>query len=231
MRGLCLFGARASSIGLGLWLVASTLLPLAGVHAQLSASEREYLAEESRELTQPASPEEHHEPEWNYVMLAGQFLNFAIWIGLLYLLISKVLPKFLADRRAGIVEGLEEASRMKEEAEAKLVEYTKRIETMDEELARVRDDMRKAGEGERDRLVREAEERVRRMHEDARFLVDQRVKELREQLTREAIEAAIAAADAVLKERTTAADQARLAEEYLARLAKSEHFSQPGAES
>ncbi len=224
--------ARARSLSLVLFLFASSLGASALGRAQdLPAAEREHLSEASRELVEEGEPDDAHHPEWNYFQLLGQLTNFAIWLVLLYGLLGKFLPKYLADRRASIVDGLEEASRLKAEAEAKLAEYTKRIETMDEELARVRDDMRKAGEGERERLVREAEEKVRRMSEDARFLVDQRMKELREQLTREAIEAAIAAAETVLKERTTAADQARLADAYLARLAKSASAFQPGADS
>jgi F-type H+-transporting ATPase subunit b len=121
---------------------------------------------------------------------------------------------------------------MKSEAEAKFAEYSKRIETMDEELARVREDMRKAGQGERDRLVKDASEKAERMHAEARFLVEQQMKQLKEELTREAIEAAIVAAETILRERTSAADQQRLAEEYLTKLKSSvAKTQQPGASS
>ncbi len=161
---------------------------------------------------------EAHAPEWNYFQFAGQLTNFALWLGIIYFLLNRMLPKFLADRRAGIVDGLEEAKRMKAQAEAKYEEYSKRIDTMDEELARVREDMKKAGLGERDRLVKDAAEKAERMHADARFLVQQQMKQLKEELTREAIEAAVSAADRILRERTTPADQQRLADEYLGRI-------------
>lgn len=174
---------------------------------------------------------EHHEPHWDYFQFAGQLTNFAIWLTLLYILLNRMLPKFLADRRAGVVDGLEEAKRMKAEAEAKFEEYSKRIDTMDAELDRVREDMRKAGQAERDRLVADAAEKSARMHAEARFLVDQQVKQLKEELTREAIEAAIVAAEAILRQGTTPADQQRLADEYLARLKTTTAKTQPGASS
>lgn len=162
--------------------------------------------------------DEAHEPHWDYFKLAGQLTNFAIWLTLLYMLLNRVLPKSLAARRAAIVDGLEEARRLKAEAEAKYEEYAKRVERMDEELARVREDVRKAALDERDRIVKEAADKAQRMHAEARFLVEQQMKQLREQLTREAIDAAVAAAETVLRERTGAADQERLVREYVASL-------------
>ena len=175
---------------------------------------------------------EAHAPHWNYFQFAGQLTNFAIWLTLLYMLLNKVLPKYLADRRASVVDGLEEAKRMKAEADAKYEEYSKRIDTMDDELARVREDMKKAGLDERDRLVKEAAEKAERMHAEARFVIQQQMKQLKEELTREAIESAIAAADKILRERTSAADQQRLADEYLTKLKASvAKNQQPGASS
>jgi F-type H+-transporting ATPase subunit b len=175
---------------------------------------------------------DEHAPQWNYVQFAGQLTNFAIWLFLIYTILNRALPKFLADRRAAVVDGLEEAKRMKEQAEAKYAEYSKRIDTMDEELARVRDDMKKAGLDERDRLVKDAAEKAERLHAEARFLVQQQMKQLREELTREAIESAVAAAERILRERTTPADQQRLADEYLAHLKSSTGATaQKGAQS
>jgi F-type H+-transporting ATPase subunit b len=173
---------------------------------------------------------DEHAPQWNYVQFAGQLTNFAIWLFLIYTILNRALPKFLAERRAAVVDGLEEAKRMKAEADAKYEEYSKRIDTMDEELARVRDEMKKAGLAERDRLVKEASEKAERMHAEARFLVQQQMKQLKEELTREAIESAVGAAERILRERTSPADQQRLAEEYLTTL-KGQVSTQKGAQS
>jgi F-type H+-transporting ATPase subunit b len=224
VRGLFLSLALAA----GAWGAA----PLHAQHGEAAEAGEHGDAAEHGEAHEGAEHGEAHEPHWNYFQFAGQLTNFAIWLTLLYILLNRVLPKFLADRRANIVDGLEEAKRMKSEAEAKFAEYSKRIETMDEELARVREDMRKAGQGERDRLVKDASEKAERMHAEARFLVEQQMKQLKEELTREAIEAAIVAAETILRERTSAADQQRLAEEYLTKLKSSvAKTQQPGASS
>src|SRR5207237_7812994 len=76
-----------------------------------------------------------------------------------------------------------------------------------------------AGKADRDRIVREAEEKAARMEKDAVFLVEQELKQLRQDLTREAVEIAVAAAEELLKKRVTPVDQERLAEDYLAELA------------
>jgi F-type H+-transporting ATPase subunit b len=209
-------GVRAALLagGLGLWGLAGP----ASLRAQHDEPAAHGDADHGDADHGDADHGETHEPRWDYFQFAGQLTNFAIWLTLLYILLDRVLPKFLAARRASILDGLEEAKRMKAEAEAKFAEYSKRIETMDDEIARVREDMRRAGQGERDRLVKEASDKAERMHAEARFLVEQQMKQLKEELTREAVEAAVLAAETILRERTNAADQQRLADEYLVKL-------------
>ena len=78
--------------------------------------------------------------------------------------------------------------------------------------------MVKAGEAERDRIVAQAEEKAARLRKDANFLIDQQIKQLRKDLTQQAANAAVVAAQELLQERTTETDQDRLAEAYLTRL-------------
>ena len=57
------------------------------------------------------------------------------------------------------------------------------------------------------------------MRKDAAFLIEQEVKQVRVELQRETVLAAVAAAEELLKKRITPADQERLAEDYLTQLA------------
>lgn len=147
--------------------------------------------------------------------MGGSVFNFAIWLFLIGFALSRGLPPFLRNRRAAIVDGMEDARRVKEEAEAKHKEYSERIENLDAELDRIREEMKQAGMAERDKIVEDASKKAERLRADARFLIEQQMKQLREDLTREAVEAAIAAATEILTKSTTAADQERLAREYL----------------
>ena len=56
------------------------------------------------------------------------------------------------------------------------------------------------------------------MRREAEFLVEQRMKQLKEDLSREAVAQAIAAAEKVLREKTTPDDQARLSKAFLSRI-------------
>jgi F-type H+-transporting ATPase subunit b len=85
-------------------------------------------------------------------------------------------------------------------------------------MVEIRGDMIKAGEAERDRIVEQAEEKASRIRKDASFLIDQQIKQLRNDLTQQAANAAVLAAKELLQQRTTDTDQDRLAEAYLERL-------------
>ncbi|MBZ0120396.1 MAG: hypothetical protein K8H88_25620 [Sandaracinaceae bacterium] len=168
-----------------------------------------------------------HATDWTEVL--ATVVNFLLLCAILVFLARKPLTEYLRARRLQIEEGLVEAARLKEEAERKHAEYSERLEQMDEELERMRKEMVQAGEAERDRIIAEAEARAARMRREAQFVIDQRVKQLRADLTREAIEAAVGAAEALLRDATTPQDQKQLADSYLAQLERS--FREDGPEA
>lgn len=150
--------------------------------------------------------------------LQGAIVNFSLLLlGLVYFGGRKVRAS-LEERRDRVATELAEAKRLREEAEAKYALYQKRLISLDAELDTIRQEMIKAGEAERDRLVADAEKKAASMRREAEFLVDQRMKQLREDLSRETVQAAIAAAEKVLREKTTADDQARLSKAFLSQI-------------
>ena len=68
---------------------------------------------------------------------------------------------------------MEEAARMKSDAEKSLAEYEQKLASIDQEIERVRREMRAAGESERVRILADARARRERMERDARLLVEQ----------------------------------------------------------
>jgi F-type H+-transporting ATPase subunit b len=148
----------------------------------------------------------------------GALVNFCLLLALFIYMGRKPVTKFFQDRRNMIENELQEAARLKEEAEAKHAEYTARLEKLDEELAQLREDMITAGEKERDRIVAEAETKAARLRKDTEFVIEQQMKLLREELTEAAVDAAVTTAREVLSKETGATDQQRLAEEYVKRL-------------
>ncbi len=148
----------------------------------------------------------------------GALVNFCLLLALFIYMGRKPVTKFFQTRRAQIQDELEEASRLKAEAEAKYAEYSERLEKLDEELEQIREDMTAAGEKERDRIISEAESKAARLRKDAEFVIEQQMKQLKTELTEAAVAAAVATAQEVLTKETSAADQQRLADEYLKRL-------------
>jgi len=154
------------------------------------------------------------QPPW-----AAMFANFVLLLAIYYKYGKGPISEGLKSRRATIAREIEEATRMRKEAEARAAKYQEKLSHLEAELKETRDALKAAGEGERDRLVREAEEKATRMEKDAAFLVEQELKQLRVELTRDAVETAVAAAEELLKKRITSSDQERLAEDYLTQLA------------
>lgn len=148
----------------------------------------------------------------------GTVFNFLVLVGLLTWVIRKKGNPALAARRAEVEKELAEAQRLRAEAEKRHLETATRLEKLDEEMVQIRGEMIKAGEVERDRIVEQAEEKAARMRKDTAFLIEQQVKQLRKELTHQAASAAVVAAQELLQQRTTDADQDQLAEAYLNRL-------------
>ena len=155
----------------------------------------------------------------NAIELAASFVNFAVLLGILVYLGRKPTRAYLASRRAAVVDGLAEAQRMKAAAEAKYNEYQARLANLDAELAQIKSEIIASGEAERERIVAEAERKSARLRRETEFLIEQQLKQLRVDLTRESVEAAMTAAEKLLRERTTDDDQQRLARAYVGKLA------------
>ena len=205
------------------WSLCLTLVGFGSVAAGVSFAGRVSVAaaqhEGGAEHGEAAEHGAHgHEGGIDPIAMGGSVLNFLVLVGLIYVGLRKPLESFLAIRRASVVDGMEEARRVKAAAEAKDAEYTARIANLDAELEGLREDMRRGGLLERDRIVAEASKRAEKMHEDARFLIEQQLKQLREDLTKEAVEAAVRAADETLRKAITSHDQERLAQQYLGTL-------------
>lgn len=140
--------------------------------------------------------------------------------GILYWLLFKFGKKPIADalkaRKAGIMKGMEDAAKMKAEAEASLAKYQKKLDEIDDEVARIKREAKEQGEAESARILSDAKERRARMERDARTLIEQELKAARENLLRDTVRAAVKSAEKTITAKIGDADQQRLGDEYLA---------------
>ncbi len=163
------------------------------------------------------------------VPLGALVFNSAIVIGLLYFAARVPVAAGLKKRKAGIMQGMDEAGRMKAEAESQLAEYERKLATIDEAVEQVRKDMREAGEAERRRVLADATERRARMERDAKRLIEQELHAAREELQRDVVRAAVLAASRQLEAQVSATDQQLLVEDYVRSLSERARLSAGGA--
>ena len=189
-------------------------LPLGAAHA----------AREAHEADLPGSEEERPRPiNWtsfggNTPPYLAMVINFGILAAGYYLLGRKPIAAALQNRRDTIAKDIDEANKMLAEAQVRAQTYQAKLEHLEDEVKTARATLVQAGEAERDRIVNDAEAKAERMRKDAEFLVDQELKQIRQDLWRDTVDAAVSAAEELLKKRVTTADQERMAEDYLADL-------------
>jgi F-type H+-transporting ATPase subunit b len=147
-------------------------------------------------------------------------LNAALLYGVIFRYAKKPLAEALKNRKSGILRGMNEAKRMRKDAQARLDDYESKLERIDEEIERVTKEMREAAATERQAVLKDARERRERMERDARLLIEQELSAAREGMKRELVSQALASATETLKKRLTEEDGRRLADEYLSGIKK-----------
>lgn len=150
----------------------------------------------------------------------GNVINFIGLIAILIWLGRKPLGNFLVARRKAIQDGMDEAAKMREAAEAKYKEYSDRLEKLDDEMKRMSEAILQAAQNERERITKEADQRSKRLEEETQRLIEQQMKQLYSDVMHEVVDASVSAAETVLVEKLNANDQKKLARDYLGELAK-----------
>jgi F-type H+-transporting ATPase subunit b len=142
-------------------------------------------------------------------------INTAVLAYVLVRMAKRPVLEGLRHRRERLLKGMDEAARMKQEAEESLAVYRTKLDRIDTEITRVREETQRANELERRRLLAEAEQRRERLESEARLLIEQELKALQEQLRRETAGAALRSARELLKAQATAEDHRRMADGFL----------------
>jgi F-type H+-transporting ATPase subunit b len=149
----------------------------------------------------------------------AMLFNFALLIWIYVRFGKKPIQEGLQSRRDDIAKEIEEAQRMKKEAKQRAKKYQALLAGLTDELETTKQALVEAGKSDKERIVREAEEKAVRMRKDAAFMLDQEVRQMKVDLVKETVDMAISAAEELLKKRITQADQERLADEFLMQLA------------
>jgi len=149
------------------------------------------------------------------VPLALMFVNFVIVGVLVFLILRGPVSRMVTTRRDALVKALDEANAMKAAAEKALAEARAKMEMLEVEMARIREELLSGGKDEAARINAEAEKRAARMQEDASAAVQQEVARMSQEIREEMVHAVIAAAERAVTEKINAADHVRLSTEYV----------------
>jgi len=162
-------------------------------------------------------------------------LNFGVLAFILYRFGRKPLAEALVKRKQAIMAEIDNATKLRDEAEARLHDYEDRLDRMEDTLAELQAEFAVSAEVEKKHVLAEAEERRVRMRRDAEFRIEQELKTARAELLQEAVANAVLAAEEILAKQVGASDLDRLAEDYLssvgAALGAADHLGSQGARS
>lgn len=147
-------------------------------------------------------------------------INFGVLAGLYYVIGKKPITEGLKQRRVTIGKDIEEAQKMLADAKERAKKYQGDLANADADAEAARAALVATGTGDADRALRDADEKAERMKRDAERLVDQERRQLRQDLTVETVELAVAEAGKILERSVTPDDHARLANDLLAELAR-----------
>ena len=147
--------------------------------------------------------------------LALMFVNFALLLVVLYFILRKPIGGGAKERRARLEKEIEEAKALKDAAEQALSEARTKIESLDAEMAKLRQEIVDGGKSEAARITSEAEARAERMQADTTALVEQEVARMSRSIREEVVSGIVDRAEALVREKIRGDDQTRLAQEYL----------------
>jgi F-type H+-transporting ATPase subunit b len=194
--------------------------PAAGEHAAAAGEHGAGAGEHGAAAGEHGAAGEHEgPPPIDGGRLAAQFFNFALLIAVLYFAGRGPVSKALLARHEQLKSELAAAAEVRAAAQARLEKQEKRLAALEHEIADIKAGVKQEAEAEKARLIASAEERARRIREEATFMIDQQVKEAEVQLRREAARAAVEAAERVVRANFGAGDQQRLVDSFVADVA------------
>ena len=160
---------------------------------------------------------DHHGIPWKH--FAGSVVNFVIFLGILYKFAWPKVQEFFKTRREELLADRAEATRLREEAQAKLDEYNDKLAALEDERQELLDEYHKQGQREKERVVEEAKRQVEKMRADAEVVISQEVKRAIASIEAKAVEQAVSMAQNMATERLTArTSQDALVDDYLSDL-------------
>ena len=144
------------------------------------------------------------------------FLNFVALMALLLWKGKPAVQKLAAERHDQIKTALDEAAKLRKQAQDKLAEYESKLKDADAEIKKIVDGIRTDAEADKVRILANAEKQSAQMKRDAELRIAAEIDVARAMLTREVTVAASAATEKLLRAKMMPADQQKLVGAFIA---------------
>lgn len=156
---------------------------------------------------------EHHTPTIGEVIFPA--INFIIYAAVLYYFALPALRGFLRARRDEVVSTMAQASAKKQQAEALVGEYRAKLAGLNQEIGAIEASFQREAAAEKEKVLREAQVLAAKIRDDARVLAEQEIKAARQMMRVEMANRAEATARDLVQRNISAADQGRLAQDFI----------------
>lgn len=145
-------------------------------------------------------------------------LSAIIFFGFIAYKVRPAVRDGLLKRRSTLEEQLQEAQKKAAEAQARAEEYRDKLAHLEEEVQRIADNYKAEAEREATRMEQETEAAIARLARESDNTIRQEILKAEQRIHEAAVQTTLAAAEQLLRERTTDADQRRLADQYIKQL-------------
>lgn len=162
---------------------------------------------------QPLAPGHAEEPMSAPFVL--MLLNFGILLVILAKLGGPAARKMAETRSDEIKSALDEAAKLRKQAQAKLDEYSSKLAASEAEMASMLSGMRADAEADKQRILAAADKQAAATKRDAELRIAAEIERARAELAREVAVAAAVVAEKLVREKITAADQAGLVDTFV----------------
>lgn len=159
---------------------------------------------------------EHH---YDWMNLIFRVVNFAIFLGIIYMAAGKKIAEFFRSRREGIETELSDLSTRKETAVAKLSKVEASIADLEAEKARILASAREQGERMKAEIVAEAETKAAQITELAKKTAENESRQALAAIREEVAEMVAAAAEKMVTDKLSSKEeQEKLIDKYVTKV-------------
>jgi F-type H+-transporting ATPase subunit b len=152
--------------------------------------------------------------------ILGKTVNFIILFGGLGFLLAKPLRKFLEEAGLAVEKTIQKTLQARKDAEQKLEELKERMQGLEAEARKIREDSQEAGKRDSDRLLAQARQEGDRIKSLAEMEINAHAQAVQAELREYAAERAVSLAETNIKQRMTPEFHIRLIDKSIRQLDK-----------